>query len=391
MLAGSAPSAADYLQGLFENYDAARAALTGSGGFAKKSKVAVVYMCFERQKIILAALAALFKSEGLRDFDVFISQDGGSNYRVELPDEASNFNLLYIRHPANLCPGQHHYFVKSFVFDIMRYEALIVVEEDNIVHPDAIQMLYGMLRLTANDPQIGLVAVTDMDNSLLIDESKHSNGVMRAEIHQGHLWVFGMHATRYQVVRQDLRDYFNVILGKNYIMKDQPPLRDEIAALHRIKGFAENTELSQDAFFVNSLEKAGYSRRMTTMVRLFEPVGWSGLHFQSDPAVFYGVYGRGMYEGRVTEPPVEVGATKESQESLKEDCLVRLNRLYRQYLGRSADEGAAKAAVWRLLNSKLNAVELMRNVLNSAEHQRRMKSFATRGGGRVGQRSASAP
>ncbi|KXZ45109.1 hypothetical protein GPECTOR_58g558 [Gonium pectorale] len=332
-------------------------------------------MCYERQKIIVDALAALFKSEGLADYDVYISQDGGSNYTVVLPPEAAGINVHYVRHPVNMCPGQHHFLIKTFAFDVMKYESLIVVEEDNIVSVDAIKMLHQMLQQSEVDLQVGLVSSTDLDNSLLMDEAPFSSAVLKVAVELGHLWVFGMHASRYHAVRRDLRDYLNAILGKSYISKDQPPLRDDLLKLHKTKGFPTGIPLSQDSFLVRALERAGYSRRLTTMVRLFEPVGWSGLHFQLEPAVFYSIYGRGKYEGRITSPPVDVAGDQKMIESLRNDCLERLDQLYQQYLGRKVDDVTAKSTVQRLFTGKLNSVELMRNLLNSAEHQRRMKSL----------------
>ncbi|KXZ45107.1 hypothetical protein GPECTOR_58g556 [Gonium pectorale] len=363
-------AARPYLEGLLNDHDAARSALTGSN-FVKRSTVAVVYVCFERQQLVRAALSALFRSEGLQELDVFISQDGGSNYTIDLPAQAVKFNLVYLRHPVNLCPGQHHYLVKSFVFDIMGYESLIVVEEDNIVHPDAIKVLRGLLDLTVNDTQIGLVSVNDFDNHLLINTTRFGSTALRVAVDLGHLWVFGVHASRYHAVHSDLRDYFNLIIGKDYPNIDQPPLRDEVAALQAAKGFPPGMPLSQDAFFVHSLQKAGYTRRLTTMVRLFEPVGWSGLHFREDSMHFYQYFGRSMFSGRVWEEPREACVTEEERELLAAECRERLHKLYQKHLGRDADEGALDAVVKRLLSGEMNTVELVHKMVASEEHQQR--------------------
>ncbi|EFJ50837.1 hypothetical protein VOLCADRAFT_88173 [Volvox carteri f. nagariensis] len=91
------------------------------GDFTKRSKVAVIYMCFERMEMIHRAIPAILGSEGLAEFDFFISQDGSAasifeNGTVSIP---KGTQFAYIRHPANLCTGLHHHFVKAFAFNIM--------------------------------------------------------------------------------------------------------------------------------------------------------------------------------------------------------------------------------------------------------------------------------
>ncbi|KXZ55386.1 hypothetical protein GPECTOR_3g512 [Gonium pectorale] len=329
-------------------------------------------MCYERADIIRTALAALLKSDGLGEIDVFISQDGGSNYTMEVPD-APGINLHYIRHPVNLCPGQHHHLVKWFVFEVMKYDYLMVVEEDNVLHPDALKVLRGLLVSTVNEREIGLVVVNDCDNSVLVDASRFDAAAVRWNIDKGHLWVFGLHRSRFEAVYGDLLEYLLIIVGQDYSQVDQPPLQPEIVRLHERKGFPAGTKLSQDAFFVHSLARAGYTSRAATLLRLFEPIGWQGLHFRESAESFFNQFGRGMYSARVKNEPREVGRTKEEMEVLVSECHKRLDVLYREILGRDADTKARDILTERFLTGKLNAVEVVHRMRNGAEAKRRME------------------
>ncbi|GIL65802.1 hypothetical protein Vafri_19431 [Volvox africanus] len=363
-----------YMDGLFDDYEGAKAKL-GASNF-KKSNVLVVYMCYERAEVIRSTLTSLLMSQGLEEYDLIISQDGvgvdGSLYILDVEIQET-LNALYIHHEVNLCTGLHHYFVKKFAFDIMGYEYLLVVEEDNGLHHQGLQFLKEMVELSIEDKEIGLVSITDLDNALLVDDSRYNAAVLRADVDIGHLWVFGVHKTRYDAVSQHLYDYYKVIKGRDYTHTHVYPLCDWIRALHKEKGFPKDMPLSQDAFFVHSLMKEGYTKRFLSLVRLFQPMGWIGLHFKQDPAHFYTTYGQGMYEGQIENKPFEIAANVEELEKLKKDAAGRLDVIYQQYLGRGVEQSVSDSVVLRLLIGRMNAVELVRDIVNSAEHRRRMK------------------
>lgn len=235
-----------------------------------------------------------------------------------------------------------------------------------------------MVELSVADKQVGLVSITDVDNALLVDESRYSSAVLSVEVDLGHLWVFAVHRSRYDAVRHHLYEYYKVIKGRDYTRTHSPPLLDDIRALHRRNNFPNGIPLSQDAFFVHSLMKEGYSRRYTSVVRLFQPMGWVGLHFKQDPAQFYGIYGQGMYEGNLEGKPFEVTKDLAEVEILKKDAGRRLDAIYQQYLGRPVEEATLDSVVLRLLTNKLNAVELVRDIVNSAEHRRRIKEVVSK-------------
>ncbi|EFJ48181.1 hypothetical protein VOLCADRAFT_91295 [Volvox carteri f. nagariensis] len=383
-----------YLDGLFADYGAAKATL-GAENF-KESNVLVVYMCYKRANLIRSTLTSLLMSQGLEEYDLMISQDGlggpGTPYVLDV-EVQETVNALYVHHEVNLCTGLHHYFVKRFAFDIMGYEYLLVVEEDNALHYQALQkrlrylahlictqFLKSVLDLSLEEKEIGLVSLTELDNSLLVDESRYNSAVLRAAVEDGHLWVFGVHKSRYDAVSKHLYDYYKVIKGHDYSLAHAPPLHDTIRALHKEKGFPEGIPLSQDAFFVHSLLKEGYSRRYLSLVRLTQPMGWMGLHFKQDPAQFYMKYGQGMYEGTIAAKAFEVAKNPEELEELKKDAAARLDVIYQQYLGRAVELPTSDSVVLRLVVGRMNGVELVRDILNSAEHRRQMKVMVgTRG------------
>ncbi|GFR45305.1 hypothetical protein Agub_g6663 [Astrephomene gubernaculifera] len=366
--------AAAYMDRILQDSAAARASLCAN--FTKRSRTAIIFVFYERADVVRASLPALLKSEGLSDFDLFLSQDGGSDYQLDVPVPI-NINHCYIRHAANLCTGIHHHFVKSFAFDTMGYDRLIVVEEDNIVHPQAIQMLNSMLELAAAAPEIGLVSITELDVSMMVDTEKHNPAVLRVGLRTGHLWVFGMDKTRYKAIAGHLRDYYDVIKGHDYSMKHEPPLRDAITALREAKGMQSvDNVLSQDVFFINSLQKEGFSKRLLTLMRLLEPVGYVGLHFRQSSDKFYATYGRGMYDGNITSKPYEITADAASVEELQHYCRQRLIWFYRHYVGR--DSPAAYRVISNaLVKGELNGHEVLRRILTSDEHMRRAKVAMT--------------
>ncbi|EFJ46975.1 hypothetical protein VOLCADRAFT_92484 [Volvox carteri f. nagariensis] len=363
-----------YLDGLFADYEAAKARL-GATNF-KKSNVLVVYMFYERAEVIRSTLTSLLMSQGLENFDLMMSQDGlgvaGTPYVLDVEIQES-FNALYIHHEFNLCTGLHHYFVKKFGFDVMGYDYLLVVEEDNLLHYQALKLLKDALDLSLEDKEIGLVSITDMDNSLLVDDARYNAAVLRADVDAGHLWIFGIHRSRYNAVSQLLTDYFNTIKGHDYKNAHVPPLRDSIRALHAKEGFPKDMPLSQDSFLVHSLFKQGYTKRFVSMVRLALPMGWLGLHIKQDKDHFYTTYGQGMFEGVIVEEPFAIAKNPYQLASLKADAAKRLDVIYRQYLGRGVEPAVSESVVLRLVLGRMNAVELVRDIVNSAEHRRRMK------------------
>lgn len=130
-----------YLDDLLADHEAAKVKL-GARNF-KTSNVLVVYMCYERADVIRSTLTSLLMNEGLEEFDLIISQDGlgegGALYTLDVEIQET-LNALYIHHEVNLCTGLHHYFVKAFAFDILGYEYLLVIEEDNGLHHQGIQV-----------------------------------------------------------------------------------------------------------------------------------------------------------------------------------------------------------------------------------------------------------
>ncbi|EFJ42117.1 hypothetical protein VOLCADRAFT_97881 [Volvox carteri f. nagariensis] len=157
---------------------------------------------------------------------------------------------------ANLCTGLHHYFVKAFAFDIMGYDILLIVEEDNIIHPQALQLLRRMAQLSVFEPEIGIVSLLDMDLSPFLDAERFAAGLIPVVGHMGHLWVFGLHRVKYELARGCLRDYYDVIKGHEYRAKHLPPLREAIQALMQAKGFPPTTALSQHSLAQTEVNKS---------------------------------------------------------------------------------------------------------------------------------------
>ncbi|KXZ44627.1 hypothetical protein GPECTOR_64g121 [Gonium pectorale] len=338
------------------------------GGVQKRSSVAVVYMCFERADLVRQAFPAVLLSTGVEEVDIIISQDGGPNSMAKFPVDLEGKPHTYIRHGVNLAPGQHHYVIKSLVFDVLGYEVLILVEEDSLIHRQAIQMIRELLVLSMTDATVGIVSINDLDNSMFIDEAAFNAGGLRVHIETGHLWGYGMHVSRYNAIKPRLQKYYDVIKGKDYRTLDAPPLRDAVQGLLRAEGMPDNIPLSQDSFLVHSLHRTGYIHRITTVLRLLRPLGWHGLHFQQSEHAFYKLFGRYVYEGEITRPAFVVEPGSQEEQTLKEVCTQRLHRLYKHFLGREADEGALKSYLSAFIANRLNGVELMHVVLGSDEH-----------------------
>ncbi|GIL55354.1 hypothetical protein Vafri_10905 [Volvox africanus] len=354
--------AASYMDELYRDYSTARNQLVGD--FKKRNRIAVVFMCFNRAEVIRRSLPAVMRSEGVEKFDLFISQDGGADYIIDqdihFPESSS---IAYIRHKVNLCTGLHHHFVKTFTFDIMGYDGLIIVEEDNVVHPQALQLLAQMIDLSIDQPEIGIVSLLDMDNSAFLDDRKYAEGIIRVNGTMGHLWVYGFHKSRYEAVRSDLYDYYNTIKGQDYSRKHEPPLSDIIRALLVSKGFPANGELSQDRFFIYSLEKSGYRRRYQTMFRFFEPIGYLGLHHRHSEDEFFNMFGRGMFNGRI-KPQAAFDVTKDVTILLDIKAGVRdhINRVWLKYFTNEVHEKLVNNTFNSLMEGRLNGVEAMADI-----------------------------
>ncbi|GIM11552.1 hypothetical protein Vretimale_15038 [Volvox reticuliferus] len=370
--------AASYLDEMFKDYTTARKQLVGS--FNKRSRIAVVFMCFNRAGVIRQSLPAVMRSDGVEQFDLFISQDGGAGYNIEkdlhFPESSS---IVYIRHKFNLCTGLHHHFVKSFTFDIMDYDGLIIVEEDNVVHPQALQLLARMIDLSIEQPEIGIVSLVDMDNSAFLDDRKYAEGINRVNGTMGHLWVYGFHKSRYEAVRSNLYDYYNTIKGHDYGMKHEPPLSDKIKALLVSKGFPADGELSQDRFFIYSLENAGYRQRYQTLFRFFEPIGYLGLHHRHTETAFFNMFGRGMFNGRI-KPQAAFDVTKDTTILLDIKAGVRdhINRVWLQYFPDKVHEELVNSTFVSLMEGRLNGVEAMADIKSAG-----MKYIASKTGDKL--------
>ncbi|GLI71660.1 hypothetical protein VaNZ11_016940 [Volvox africanus] len=357
--------AASYMDELYRDYSTARKELVGD--FKKCNRIAVVYMCFNRAEVIRRSLPAVMRSEGVEKFDLFISQDGGADYIINqdlhFPESSS---IAYIRHKANLCTGLHHHFVKTFTFDIMGYDGLIIIEEDNVVHPQALQLLAQMIDLSIDQREIGIVSLLDMDNSAFLDDRKYAEGVIRVNGTMGHLWVYGFHKSRYEAVRSDLYDYFNTIKGQDYGSKHEPPLSDKIKALLVSKGFPADGELSQDRFFIYSLEKSGYRLRYQTMFRFFEPIGYLGLHHRHTEEEFFAMFGRGMFNGRI-RPQAAFDVTKDVTVvfDIKAGVRDHINRVWLKYFPNEVHDKLVVNTFNSLMEGRLNGVEAMADIKNA--------------------------
>ncbi|EFJ50989.1 hypothetical protein VOLCADRAFT_88170 [Volvox carteri f. nagariensis] len=380
--------AAAYMDSLLADPVAAQTRLLGD--FTKRSKVAVIYMCFERMEMIHRAIPAILGSEGLAEFDFFISQDGGAasifeNGTVSIP---SDIQFAYIRHPANLCTGLHHHFVKAFAFDIMGYDILLIVEEDNIIHPQALQeqgafkalylarqlqslqLLRRMAQLSVSEPEIGIVSLLDMDMSPFLDAERFAAGLIPVVGHMGHLWVFGLHRVKYELARGCLRDYYDVIKGHEYRAKHLPPLREAIQALMQAKGFPPTTALSQDRWFINSLAKFGFAKRYQTLFRFFKPIGNYGLHFRMNESRFYDIFGHSMYDGRI-DPNAAFDVTKDPNncEAVKTSVRERLTALFGKYrTGASPSEVLVNNTYHGILEGRLNGLEVVRDITGKTHY-----------------------
>ncbi|GIL50947.1 hypothetical protein Vafri_7021 [Volvox africanus] len=335
-------------------------------GFKKRSTTAVVYICFNRTALIEPALESVLRSEDLHKFDFIISQDGGSAAPLN-PKVPNNTNYVYIHHKENLNTGIQDFFVKQLAFEVLGYESLIVIEEDVVIHPQAIQMLKFMLDMSIDDLEIGLVSIIDVDNSFFIDMGRYNSSVHRVAITEGHLWMYGIHATRYRAVREHLLEYTGIIRHEDFESLHKDTVAARIRAMHKRKGIPLNIALSQDGNLIFSLRLEGFDRRLNTVARFYRPLGYWGVHFRDDKESFFGRFGTEMFGGRVQLPPKET--TCEDMVDMAETCRARLDELFMRHLGRHPDEKARNFAVSRLLGGNMNGVVLTSCVTRTAKRR----------------------
>ncbi|GIL61967.1 hypothetical protein Vafri_16216 [Volvox africanus] len=370
-------SAELYMESLLANPAAARRQLCGN--FTKRSNIAVVYMCFERMEMVHKALPSIFLSNGIHNFDVFISQDGisPSIFDDEVFSIPSNMPYVYIRHPVNLCTGLHMHFVKAFAFDIMGYDILLIVEEDNVLHPQALQLLSRMADLSVNESNVGVVSLLDVDMSPLLDASRFSAGIIPVRSATGHLWVFGLHRAKYEAIREMMNAYYEAIKGHEYRLKHLPPLRHRIELLMKTYGFPMDSPFSQDRFFLNSLSNANFTKRYQTLFRFFQPIGSYGLHFRYNNSHFVKMFGQHMYNGAI-DPNAAFDVTKDPRDirAIQDSVRQRLNDLFQRYRKRSPTESLVNETICSILEGRLHGHAMARNIRGGSKTRKTLSYHA---------------
>ncbi|GLI71598.1 hypothetical protein VaNZ11_016862 [Volvox africanus] len=359
----NAECARRYMDSLLADHNAARKQLCGN--FTKRSNVAVFYTCFERLRLIHRALPSIFLSNGIRNFDVFISQDGisPSIFDDEVFSIPGDMPYVYIQHPVNLCTGLHMHFVKAFAFDIMGYDILLIVEEDNVLHPQALQLLARMAELSVNEPDVGVVSLLDMDMGPFLDSSRFSVGIVPVRSTTGHLWIFGLHRVKYDAIREMMNAYYDAIKGYEYRTKHLLPLRPRIEALMIKYGFPIPSPFSQDRFFLNSLATANFTKRYQTLFRFFQPIGSSGLHFKYNTSHFVKIFGQHMYNGLI-DPSAAFDVTKDPRDikAIRDSVRLRLNRLFQRYRRSFPLESLVNSTFYGIMEGRLNGQGVAHNI-----------------------------
>ncbi|GIM11710.1 hypothetical protein Vretimale_15139 [Volvox reticuliferus] len=221
--------------------------------------------------------------------------------------------------------------------------------------------------MSLDDLEIGLVCIIDVDNSYFVDMRRYNASVQRVSMPEGHLWVYGMHATRYRAVRKHLLDYTELIRREEYNDLHKDPLAAKIRAMYKRKGIPLNIPLSQDLNLQYSLRLEGFDRRLTTVARFMKPLGNWGLHFRDDKETFFGRFGTEMFEGRVHLPPKET--SREDMKDMAQTCIAQLDELFMGHLGRHPDEKAKSFAVSRLLGGSLNGIVLISCITQTAKRR----------------------
>ncbi|GIL50337.1 hypothetical protein Vafri_6577 [Volvox africanus] len=270
---------------------------------------------------------------------------------------------VYIRHPVNLCTGLHMHFVKAFAFDIMGYDILLIVEEDNVLHPQALQLLNRMVELSVHEPDVGVVSLLDMDMGPFLDASRFSAGIIPVLSTTGHLWVFGLHRVKYDAIREMMNSYYETIKGYEYRAKHHPPLRPRIEALLQTYGFPVQGPLSQDRFFLNSLAKVNFTKRYQTLFRFFQPIGVSGLHFKYNTSRFVHMFGKHMYNGFIN-PSAAFDVTKDPGhiKAIKDSVRQRLSRLFQKYRRSFPSESLVNSTFFGIMEGRLNGQGVAHNL-----------------------------
>ncbi|GLC49352.1 hypothetical protein PLESTB_000210400 [Pleodorina starrii] len=225
-----------------------------------------------------------------------------------------------------------------------------------------------MLDMSLQDLDIGLVSIVDADNSYFVDMARYSSHVIRVVISEGgHNWAYGMHASRFRAVRQHLLDYVKIIAHEDYRMLHADPLAARIKAMYARKGIPLAIPMSQDANLQFSLRLEGFDRRLTTVARLMQPIGYWGLHFRDNEATFFDRFGREMYSGQVALPPRET--SREDEADMARSCRLVVDKLFVDNLARHPDEKTLSFAVSRLLAGRMNGVVFIACVTQTAKRR----------------------
>ncbi|GIL86099.1 hypothetical protein Vretifemale_14543 [Volvox reticuliferus] len=227
-----------------------------------------------------------------------------------------------------------------------------------------------MVELSINEPNVGVVSLLDVDMGPFLDSSRFSTGIIPVRSTTGHLWVFGLHRTKYEAIREMMNSYYEAIKGHDYRRKHVPPLRNKIELLMQRYGFPLNGPFSQDRFFLNSLAKANFTKRYQTLFRFFQPIGNYGLHSRYNSSQFLGMFGQHMYYGMIN-PSAAFDITKDPRDimAIRDHARQRLNDLFQKYRKQLPTESLVNNTIHSILEGRFQGHAVVHNIRGNNTQQ----------------------
>jgi len=261
----------------------------------KKNTIAVAVFSFNRPQYLKPVLESLEKNSDIQDMDFYMFQDGAVNQfskRIAADEKeieecvfawgsAQLPNKVLVRRKKNVGIGINQFEAKVLLFDRLKYEEVIFIEDDLILSKNYIRLLRVMLAQFKEDKQVGFVTchgITTHGETPVLSREEKSQILYKLKTGNPHLWAWGMWRDRWKAIKPYFLKYFSFIKNVDY---RQRPLA-QIVSFFYDEGFRLQVT-SQDAGMFYALFKSKFIL-LNLCVNRGEYIGEQGEHMT--PEIF---------------------------------------------------------------------------------------------------------
>ena len=171
----------------------------------QEAKIALVVLFYNRKKYLEKTMDSLLKAVPVENFPIFLSQDGDEEgmadfVREKYVEPGHAIHLQFHRpqvHHERLASyyyiADHYQFALTKIFDVLKYDTVVLVEDDMLVAPDFFTYFQAMAPVLHKDPSLMCVSAWN-DNGMegLISED-FADELRRTSIFPGLGWMMTRH------------------------------------------------------------------------------------------------------------------------------------------------------------------------------------------------------